>query len=144
MPLGVVGLARLAGPPIAFMAPPGVCWSPMRLPRMPRRPRLAVVEMARGLAKGTAVDRPRSMLRVIRELRGDTPDDSPLTVEALMERADYRELGTPKVAPGDPAFDFELPRHDFADGTGTPTREMVRLSAFRKVQPVVLIFGSYT
>ena len=100
--------------------------------------------MAPGLAKGTAVDQPRSMLRVIRELWGDPPDDSPLTVEAFVERADYRELGTPKVAPGHPAVDFALPRYDFADGTGTPTREMVRLSGFRKAQPVALIFGSYT
>jgi hypothetical protein len=37
---------------------------------------------------------------------------------------------------GDPAPDFELPRHD---GTGR-----VRLSDFRDNRPVVLIFGSYT
>lgn len=38
--------------------------------------------------------------------------------------------------PGEPSPDFELHRHD---GGGT-----VRLSSFRGVRPVVLIFGSLT
>jgi hypothetical protein len=40
------------------------------------------------------------------------------------------------LEPGDPAPDFDLPRHD---GTGK-----VRLTSFLGSQPVVLIFGSYT
>lgn len=48
----------------------------------------------------------------------------------------YRDLMTAKLAAGEAAFDFELPR---LDGAGT-----VRLSSFRGVQPVALIFGSYT
>jgi hypothetical protein len=82
---------------------------------------------------------------VVREfVSGDTPSDSPLTLKALMRREDYRELSTPKLAAGDPAFDFELPRHDFSDGTPAATGGTVRLSEFRSVQPVALIFGSYT
>ena len=73
-----------------------------------------------------------------------TPADSPLTMKQLMRRDDYRDLMTPKVVPGQPAFDFELPRHDFSDGAGVATGATVRLSDFRGVQPVALIFGSYT
>jgi hypothetical protein len=71
------------------------------------------------------------------EFDSTTPSDSPLTRETLLGRPDYRDLMTPKVSPGGPAFDFELPRQGAGGGT-------VRLSAFREVQPVALIFGSYT
>ena len=47
----------------------------------------------------------------------------------------YRDLMTPKVAPGDPAFPFELPRD---------TGELVRLADYADRMPVALIFGSYT
>ena|ERR671933_2014152 len=112
---------------------------------MAARPRPAdVVRMARALARGSAIDAPRGVLRVIGEFRGDTPSDSPLTLERLMARDDYRDLMTPKVAVGEPALDFALPRHDFGRDGPTATGEVVRLSAFRRVQPVALIFGSYT
>ena len=100
--------------------------------------------MARALGRGSGIDAPRSGFAVAREFAGDTPDDSPLTMRKLMRREDYRDLMTPKVAPGQPAFDFELPRHDFSDGGGLATGATVRLSRFREVQPVALIFGSYT
>jgi peroxiredoxin len=48
----------------------------------------------------------------------------------------YLDLSTPKLAPGDPAFDFELSR---LGGGGT-----VRLSGFAGDRPVALVFGSYT
>ena len=48
----------------------------------------------------------------------------------------YGELMTPSLAPGDRAFDFELPR---LDGAGR-----VRLSGFAGERPVALVFGSYT
>jgi hypothetical protein len=67
--------------------------------------------------------------------RPDTPPDSPLTIEDVLESSAYRDLSTPKLAVGDPAVDFEL-----AQDTGV----CVRLSDFRGVKPVALIFGSYT
>jgi hypothetical protein len=100
--------------------------------------------MARSLTRGSAIDVPKSLLGVIREMPTDTPRDSPLTLRQLMRRADYRDLMTPKVALGDPAFDFELPCHDFSSGVGVTTGAAMRLSAFRGVEPVALIFGSYT
>jgi hypothetical protein len=65
-----------------------------------------------------------------------TPDDSPLTLEDVTTSPVYRDLWTPKLAVGDPAFDFELP---LLDGSGT-----VRLSSFAGERPVALVFGSYT
>jgi hypothetical protein len=47
----------------------------------------------------------------------------------------YRDLSTPKLSTGDPAFPFELQRVD-AGGT-------VRL-ADHLGRPVALVFGSYT
>jgi hypothetical protein len=112
---------------------------------MAGRPALAdVLRMARALGRGSPIDAPKSVLGMVRELAADTPADSPLTMKELIRRADYRELMTPKVAPGQPAFDFELPMHDFSDGGGVATGATVRLSRFRGVQPVALIFGSYT
>ena len=48
----------------------------------------------------------------------------------------YVGLMTPELAPGDPAFDFDLPH---LDGSGR-----VRLSDFAGERPVALVFGSYT
>ena len=48
----------------------------------------------------------------------------------------YVGLMTPTLAPGEPAVDFDLPR---LDGSGR-----VQLSSFAGVQPVALVFGSYT
>jgi hypothetical protein len=66
----------------------------------------------------------------------DTPVDSPLRMRDVMESPRYLDLWRAKLAPGDPAFDFELPLLETAD--------TVRLSSFRGERPVVLIFGSYT
>jgi hypothetical protein len=51
---------------------------------------------------------------------------------------------TPKLRPGDLAFDFELARLQLAGGKESRTGETVRLSTYRHVSPVALIFGSYT
>jgi len=53
----------------------------------------------------------------------------------VMESPVYRDLMTPKLAPGDPAYAFELPRD---------TGELVRLADFAGRMPVALVFGSYT
>jgi hypothetical protein len=112
---------------------------------MAARPPLAdVFRMACALGRGSVIDAPKSVFGVLRELAGDTPADSPLTLKALMRRKDYRDLMTPKIAPGQPAFDFELPQHDVSDEAGSATEATVCLSDFRGVQPVALIFGSYT
>ena len=113
---------------------------------MAARPALSdVLRLGRAIKRGGAIEGPISLVGVVREfVSGDTPDDSPLTLKTLMSREDYRDLSTPKLAEGDPAFDFELPRHDFSDGTAVATGKTVRLSEFRSVQPVALIFGSYT
>ena len=101
--------------------------------------------MGRAITRGSAIDEPVSLVGVVREfVGGDTPDDSPLTLKTLMRREDYRDLSTPKLGVGEVAFDFELPRHDFSDGTAVATATTVRLSEFRSVKPVALIFGSYT
>jgi hypothetical protein len=113
---------------------------------VPTRPALPdVVRLGRAIKRGSAIDEPISLVSVVREfVSGDTPADSPLTLKTLMGREDYRDLSTPKLAAGDTAFDFELPRYDFSDGTAVVTGTRVRLSKFRSVKPVALIFGSYT
>jgi hypothetical protein len=65
----------------------------------------------------------------------DTPADSPLTMEDVMTSPAHRDLMTPKLAPGDPAYPFELPRD---------TGETVRLADYAGRMPVALVFGSYT
>jgi hypothetical protein len=65
----------------------------------------------------------------------DTPADSPLTMEDVMASPAYRDLMTPKLARGDPAFPFELP---------SDTGEVVRLADYAGRMPVALVFGSYT
>ena len=113
---------------------------------MPARPSLPdVLRLGRAIKHGSAIEEPISVVSVVREfVSGDTPADSPLTLKTLLSREDYRDLSTPKLAVGDVAFDFELPRHDFSDGTAVATGASVRLSEFRSVKPVALIFGSYT
>lgn len=73
-----------------------------------------------------------------------TPDDSPLTVQDVMQSADYRDLRTPQLAAGDLASDFTLPLLDLSAGKERATGEIVTLSRYRSVSPVALIFGSYT
>ena len=60
----------------------------------------------------------------------------------VMTSPRYRDLMTAKLAPGDPAFDFELPL--LTTGGSTLTDERVRLSSFAGERPVALVFGSYT
>lgn len=104
-----------------------------------------VIRLGGAIKRGSPIEGPSSAFGVFRELvTTDTPKDSPLTLRTMMRRPDYRELSTPKLAVGDPAFDFELPKHDFCNGTAVATGATVRLSEFRGVQPVALIFGSYT
>ncbi len=65
-----------------------------------------------------------------------TPPDSPLTLEQAMASPLYRTLMAPELAPGAPAFPFDLP---LLDGGGR-----VRLADFAGERPVALVFGSYT
>lgn len=94
----------------------------------------------RTVSRGSPVD-PRwsvggMVLSQIRHGRSNAPPDSPLTLQDVLASEDYRNLMTAKVAVGDPAPLFELPR---LDGAGT-----VRLDTLVAAQPVALIFGSYT
>ena len=101
--------------------------------------------MGGAIRRGSAIEAPTSVFGVVREFVSmDTPSDSPLTLKTLMAREDYRDLSTPKLAAGDMALDFELPRYDFSSGQELATGGNVRLSDFRTRQPVALIFGSYT
>ena len=59
-----------------------------------------------------------------------------------MSSPEYLRLMTPQIAPGDPAFPFDLPLLDAE--THRPSGERVRLGDFAGVQPVALVFGSYT
>ena len=113
---------------------------------MPERPALPdVFRLGRAIKRGSAIDEPISLVSVVREFgSGDTPDDSPLTLKTLMSREDYRDLSTAKLSVGDVAFDFELPRYDFSEGTAVATGATGQLSEFRSLKPVALIFGSYT
>lgn len=94
----------------------------------------------RTVSRGSPVDRPWSVpgmvLSQLRHGRGNAPADSPLTLQDVLASEDYRNLMTAKVAVGDPAPDFELPRLD--------GRAEVRLSSLLAARPVALIFGSYT
>jgi hypothetical protein len=66
-----------------------------------------------------------------------TPPDSPLTMQEALASERYRDLSTPRVAEGDPAYAFELARADRPD-------ERVRIDDFFGTRPVALVFGSYT
>ena len=94
----------------------------------------------RTVSRGSPVDRPWSVagqaVTTLRLGRGQAPKGSPLTLQDVLASADYRNLMTAKVAVGDLAPDFELPR---LDGDST-----VRLSSLVEDRPVVLVFGSYT
>jgi len=94
----------------------------------------------RTVGRGSPVDEPWSLpgqlLSQLRHGKALAPKDSPLTLQDVRARADYRDLCTPKVAEGEPAPDFELPllgRDDTA-----------RLSSLVAERPVALVFGSYT
>lgn len=64
-----------------------------------------------------------------------TPADSPLTMEDVLSSSFHRDLMTAKLAPGEPAFLFELP---------TPDGARVDIADFAGERPVALVFGSYT
>ena len=101
---------------------------------------LDVLSYMRTVGRGSPVDRPWSipgqMLTSLRLGRAQAPEGSPLTLQDVISSPDYRDLMTAKVAVGDAAPDFELPR---LDGHGT-----VRLAALADERPVALVFGSYT
>lgn len=65
----------------------------------------------------------------------------PKTREEVVSSKEHRDLSTPKLAPGDPAFDFTLPLLDRNYGL---TGQSVTLSDHAGHRPVALIFGSYT
>jgi len=92
----------------------------------------------RVVGRGSPVD-PRwsvagQVLTVVR--KGNAAPGSPLTLADVMSSPDYRDLMKAKVATGDPAPDFTLPR---IDGGGS-----VHLGSLVESGPVALVFGSYT
>jgi hypothetical protein len=96
------------------------------------------LEYMRTVSRGSPVD-PRWSVpgMVLSRLRdGLAAEGSPLTLQDVMARDDYRELMTAKVDVGDAAPDFTLPRLD-NDGK-------LRLSSLLAERPVALVFGSYT
>jgi hypothetical protein len=99
-----------------------------------------MLEYMRTVARGSPVDPPWSVpgmiVSLLRHGRGNAPKDSPLTLQDVIARDDYRELMTPKVTEGDLAPDFELPH---VDGETT-----LRLASLLAERPVALVFGSYT
>ncbi len=99
-----------------------------------------VLAYMRTVGRGSPVDRPWSiagqMLSNVRLGSSHAPPGSPLTLQDIMASPDYRNLMTAKVAEGDLAPDFELPR---MGGDGT-----IRLSSLLDGSPVALVFGSYT
>jgi hypothetical protein len=96
------------------------------------------------LRRGSAADAPLGALAALKQLVRGTPGDSALTLRDVARSAMYRDLARPNVRTGDLAPDFELARLDLGEGTERPTGETVRLSSYRQVSPVALIFGSYT
>ena len=72
----------------------------------------------------------------------ETPADSPLTLGDVMSSSFYGRLMTPELAPGDPAFPFDLPLLDAE--THGQSGERGRLADFTGDRPVALVFGSYT
>ena len=66
----------------------------------------------------------------------ETPADSPLSLGDVMSSPFYGNLMSPELAPGDPAFPFDLP---LLAGDGR-----VCLTDFAGERPVALVFGSYT
>ena len=98
------------------------------------------------LRRGSAADTPLGFVAAVREL-ARTPHGAPgssLNARDVDRSETYRDLFTPKMSPGEMAFDFELTRLELHGGTETRTGETVRLSTYRQVSPVALIFGSYT
>jgi hypothetical protein len=59
-----------------------------------------------------------------------------------MSSPTYRDLMTPWLDVGEPAFPFELPLLE--PESHRPCGERVRLADFEGERPVALVFGSYT
>ncbi len=99
-----------------------------------------VISYMRTVGRGSPVDRRWSvagqMLTSLRLGKGQAPEGSQLTLQDVLASPDYRDLMTAKVAEGDLAPDFELPR---LDGDGA-----TRLSTLLEHRPVALVFGSFT
>ena len=113
----------------------------------PKAPRPADLwRMLGQMRRGSAGDAPLGIVAAFKELVR-TPagaPDSPLNAKDVDGSEVFRDLSTPELRRGDEAFDFELPRLDIVAGKETRTGETVRLTAYRQVSPVALIFGSYT
>jgi hypothetical protein len=94
----------------------------------------------RTVGRGSPVDEPWSIagqvLTSLRLGRGQAPKGSPLTLQDVLAREDYRDLMKAKVGEGDEAPDFALPG---LDNGGTR-----RLRDLTAAGPVALVFGSYT
>jgi hypothetical protein len=73
-----------------------------------------------------------------------TPGDSPKGLPDVMADPLITGLRTPKIAVGDPTYDFELPVYDFTSGTKAATGQIMHLADIARTNPVALIFGSYT
>jgi hypothetical protein len=73
-----------------------------------------------------------------------TPDDSPMGLPDVEANPVFQDLASAKLAPGDAAFDFELPLYDFSDGTRVETGRSFQLQSVAANRPVALVFGSYT
>ncbi len=110
-----------------------------------QRPRLTdVIRIVRAMSRGSAVDAPRSLLTTVFQLTRMTPPDSPKSMTEVEASEVYGDLSTPKLAVGDLAYAFELPKLDLTSGLRRDTGETVGIADYRGVQPVALIFGSYT
>ena len=92
----------------------------------------------RTVSRGSPVDKRWSILGMMwsQFREGNAPPDSPLTLADVMASDDYRNLMTAKVAEGDVAPDFDL--------QGIDGSARARLTDLVAVQPVALVFGSYT
>jgi hypothetical protein len=93
------------------------------------------------LRRGSPADAPLGTVAAVRELFRGTAHDSPLTLHDPEFSATYETVWTPSARAGEPAPDFELPR---LGADHVLTGDTVRLSAYRDVCPVALVFGSYT
>ncbi len=105
---------------------------------------LNLIRMVKIFSRGSAADSPMSLPALVRMMVRFTPADSPMTMKDADGSELYRDLSTPRLRAGGPAFAFELPRLDLSGGTERDTGERVRLADYLGVRPVALIFGSYT
>ena len=73
-----------------------------------------------------------------------TPADSPKTPMDIMADPQHQRLATAEVSAGGPAYGFSAPVYDFSTGARVATGDVFNLLDSARVQPVALIFGSYT